>query len=149
MTQQRKSISKKIRFEIFKRDSFTCQYCGESAPKVILEVDHIIPIVRGGFNHKINLITSCFNFNRGKSYQSLSDDFLISKQHTKATLVAEIYYLYDILKDKMPSINSYEVLFILQKLLENYNLTAVYELCCDMPNWNSFKKMVDEFWLKD
>ncbi len=35
----RKSISKKIRFEIFKRDAFSCQYCGKSAPDVILHID--------------------------------------------------------------------------------------------------------------
>lgn len=28
---KRKSLSKKIRFEVFKRDSFTCQYCGRKA----------------------------------------------------------------------------------------------------------------------
>jgi len=33
---ERKTISKKIRFEVFKRDSFTCQYCGKSAPEIIL-----------------------------------------------------------------------------------------------------------------
>ena len=40
----RKAISKKLRFEVFKRDSFTCQYCGKSAPDVILHVDHILPV---------------------------------------------------------------------------------------------------------
>ena len=37
------SISKKIRFEVFKRDGFTCQYCGKSPPGVTLEADHIKP----------------------------------------------------------------------------------------------------------
>ena len=39
---QRKTLSKKIRFEVFKRDKFTCQYCGRMSPDVILEVDHIL-----------------------------------------------------------------------------------------------------------
>lgn len=34
---KRKSISKKLRFEVFKRDGFTCQYCGRMAPDVVLE----------------------------------------------------------------------------------------------------------------
>ena len=38
---ERKPIGKKMRFEVFKRDKFTCQYCGRKAPDVILEVDHI------------------------------------------------------------------------------------------------------------
>ena len=31
---ERKQVSKKIRFEFFKRDNFTCQYCGRKAPQV-------------------------------------------------------------------------------------------------------------------
>lgn len=37
---RRKPISKKIRFEVFKRDGFTCQYCGRMAPDVVL-VDYL------------------------------------------------------------------------------------------------------------
>lgn len=45
---ERKPISKMLRFEVFKRDSFTCQYCGNMAPDIILEVDHINPVKNGG-----------------------------------------------------------------------------------------------------
>lgn len=37
----RKPISKTLRFEVFKRDSFKCQYCGAEAPNVLLHIDHI------------------------------------------------------------------------------------------------------------
>lgn len=57
----RQSISKKLRFEVFKRDKFTCQYCGKSAPEVVLHVDHIHPVSEGGETEIINLITSCFD----------------------------------------------------------------------------------------
>ena len=77
---QRKSLSKKIRFEVFKRDSFTCQYCGSKAPDVILEVDHITPVKEGGTNDIMNLVTSCFNCNRGKSAKILSDKSIVEKQ---------------------------------------------------------------------
>lgn len=85
----RKNISKKIRFEVFKRDSFTCQYCGDSAPKTVLEVDHIMPVSKGGDNSLLNLITSCFNCNRGKSNKSLNDDSLVTKQNLQAKLLQE------------------------------------------------------------
>ncbi|MCK5610983.1 HNH endonuclease [Candidatus Pacearchaeota archaeon] len=62
----RKSLSKKIRFEVFKRDGFVCQYCGNSPPSIILEVDHIKPVKDGGENEIDNLLTSCFDCNRGK-----------------------------------------------------------------------------------
>jgi len=55
-----------LRFNVLKRDNFTCQYCGQHAPDVKLEVDHIVPIVEGGTNEESNLITSCYACNRGK-----------------------------------------------------------------------------------
>lgn len=77
---KRKSLSKKIRFEVFKRDSFKCQYCGASAPSVLLEVDHIHPVKEGGTNDIMNLITSCHACNRGKSAIMLDDTSLVAKQ---------------------------------------------------------------------
>ena len=76
----RTPLSKKTRFEVFKRDSFTCQYCGKSAPDVILEVDHIIPVAQGGTDDLFNLVTSCRDCNRGKGKRMLSDKTTIEKQ---------------------------------------------------------------------
>jgi len=67
MAGKRKSLSKKVRFDVFKRDGFICQYCGNHPPTVILEVDHIDPVALGGSNDGDNLLTSCFDCNRGKS----------------------------------------------------------------------------------
>lgn len=44
----RKTITKKTRFEVFKRDGFKCVYCGACAPEVVLVVDHIDPVANGG-----------------------------------------------------------------------------------------------------
>lgn len=83
----RKSISKKVRFEIFKRDGFTCQYCGAHPPAVILHVDHIHPVAKGGGNEDDNLITSCESCNQGKSDRSLSD--IPQSLQEKAALIIE------------------------------------------------------------
>ena len=77
---KRKTISKKTRFEVFKRDNFTCQYCGKSAPDVILEIDHINPVKNGGDNNIMNLITSCFDCNRGKGKRKLTENEEIKLQ---------------------------------------------------------------------
>lgn len=69
---KRKSLSKKTRFEVFKRDSFTCAYCGTTPPSVVLEIDHITPVAKGGDDSADNLITSCFDCNRGKSDRLLT-----------------------------------------------------------------------------
>lgn len=67
MASARKQISRRMRFEIFKRDSFTCQYCGGTPPSKILEVDHVVPVSKGGKDERHNLVTSCFECNRGKA----------------------------------------------------------------------------------
>ena len=61
------AVSKRTRFEIFKRDKFTCQYCGRRPPDVVLEVDHIVPKVEDGDDDPPNLTTSCQACNRGKA----------------------------------------------------------------------------------
>lgn len=69
------SVTKKVRFEVFKRDGFRCCYCGASAEDtdVVLEVDHIEPVSKGGTDSIDNLVTSCFGCNRGKTATPLSD----------------------------------------------------------------------------
>lgn len=86
---KRKGITKKIRFEVFKRDSFTCQYCGRKAPDIILQVDHIEPVASGGTNDILNLITSCVDCNAGKSDRRLSDTAVIDKQRDQLAELQE------------------------------------------------------------
>lgn len=66
MRFKRRSISKRLRFEILKRDEFTCQYCGACAPGVWLHVDHVVPLSAGGGNHDDNLVSACDECNLGK-----------------------------------------------------------------------------------
>lgn len=77
---ERKAIPKKTRFEVFKRDSFACQYCGEKSPDVLLVIDHIEPVSKGGTNDSLNLITSCRDCNAGKSDRRLADTTVLDKQ---------------------------------------------------------------------
>lgn len=76
----RKGVTKSVRFEVFKRDSFTCQYCGISAPNVVLHADHIMPVAKGGEDDITNLVTSCIDCNLGKSARKLDDDAAIQKR---------------------------------------------------------------------
>ena len=71
--EQRALVTLKIRFEVLKRDNFTCQYCGAHGEGVVLEVDHIIPISKGGTSDMGNLITACFDCNRGKGSDLVTD----------------------------------------------------------------------------
>jgi len=78
----RKPITKRIRFDVFKRDRFTCTYCGGRSPSVVLHVDHIIPICGGGTNNFDNLTTSCEDCNVGKGRVDLSTGPITSLENT-------------------------------------------------------------------
>lgn len=67
------SLGVRVRFEVFKRDRFTCGYCGQHPPDVLLEVDHIIPVAAGGSDEPTNLVTACWDCNRGKADRLLDE----------------------------------------------------------------------------
>lgn len=113
-----KAIAKKTRFEVFKRDKFTCQYCGRSAPEVILECDHIEPRSKGGTNNILNIVTSCRDCNSGKSDRRLSDGAVVKQQ-------------VDQLKDAQERRQQVEMLVAWQKELcgaEDYTVSCLCEL---------------------
>ncbi len=83
------AISKRVRFEVFKQDSFTCQYCGKSAPDAVLHVDHIEPRSKGGTDDLLNLITSCEACNLGKSDKRLSDNSAVARQRAQLEQLQE------------------------------------------------------------
>lgn len=65
----RRALSGSLRYEIMERDHFRCTCCGASPatdPSVRLEVDHIVPVCRGGTDERGNLRTLCGECNRGK-----------------------------------------------------------------------------------
>lgn len=67
------AVGKRLRFEVFKRDRFTCQYCGRTPPSVVLHVDHVIPQSDGGPDTETNLVTACEGCNQGKSNIPLTE----------------------------------------------------------------------------
>ncbi len=89
MGYKRQGISPKLRFEVFKKDKFTCQYCGRMAPEVILEVDHIKPVAEGGTNDIINLVTSCKECNSGKGKRELPEESVFRLQEDQIKELAE------------------------------------------------------------
>lgn len=64
---ERKKMTSKLRAAIKERDGYRCKICGKSeADGVKLEVDHIVPISKGGLTVEDNLQTLCQDCNRGK-----------------------------------------------------------------------------------
>ena len=72
-TVKRRSTGKRLRFEVFKRDYFTCRYCGAQPPDAILVIDHVVPLALGGASSAENYVTACEPCNQGKSDRGLGD----------------------------------------------------------------------------
>ncbi len=54
------------RFNVFLRDAFHCQYCGDRYPTPDLTFDHVIPRCRGGRTTWENVVTACGGCNLRK-----------------------------------------------------------------------------------
>lgn len=63
---KRAIIPQGVRFDVFRRDNFKCVYCGASSPEVTLECDHVVAVANGGSDDISNLVTACWDCNRGK-----------------------------------------------------------------------------------
>jgi len=130
---KRKPISKKLRFEVLKRDAFTCQYCGEKAPDVILHVDHIKSVVTGGDGEIINLITACSTCNLGKGPHNLSDKSAVNKQRKQLDDINERRNQLELMVKWRNEIAS----------IKNDELEAIIEAIPMETNSTLFKKILD------
>jgi 5-methylcytosine-specific restriction endonuclease McrA len=77
--------------EVFRRDNYTCQYCGQIVPR--LTVDHIIPRFRGGEYSWENLVTACPQCNRHKGGRTLQEAHM-TLLHRPQEPVSSAGYLY-------------------------------------------------------
>ena len=93
--QVRQRLTTKAKEQIYIRDKFECQYCGS---KEELEVDHIIPISKGGTNENDNLITACHRCNTSKSDKDLEE--FIKDNQNNINFLDRVYKILDTLKEK-------------------------------------------------
>ena len=71
------AVTKRVRFEVLRRDEYTCRYCRSKENE--LTIDHVVPVALGGSDSPENLVAACRACNIGKS-----------SSHPEATLVAEV-----------------------------------------------------------
>lgn len=71
----KRNVPNSLRISVFERDKFKCVYCGLGAKDgAVLNVDHIIPVSKGGSNESTNLQTLCRACNNGKADRIMPDD---------------------------------------------------------------------------
>lgn len=74
---QRALMTQSLRTEIKERDEYTCQCCHNSTnkePNLLLEIDHIVPLSKGGMSTKDNLQTLCWRCNRSKGSKLIGEN---------------------------------------------------------------------------
>lgn len=58
---------------LFRRDEFTCLYCGARLPASCLTRDHVVPVSRAGRDAWDNVVTACRPCNQRKADRTLDD----------------------------------------------------------------------------
>lgn len=81
------AVTKRLRFEILRRDEYTCRYCHRT--NVPLAVDHVVPVALGGSDEPSNLVAACTDCNGGKS-SIKPDDALVADVRDDALRYAEL-----------------------------------------------------------
>lgn len=75
------------RFNVFLRDAFECQYCGDDSD---LTFDHLIPRSRGGLTRWDNVVTACAPCNLLKGGRLVQDAGMFPKVHPFEPTVADL-----------------------------------------------------------
>ncbi len=83
---------KLTRRELFRRDNYTCQYCGKQKPD--LTMDHVIPRHLGGQQSWDNIVTACAECNHMKGGRTVQEANL-HLQHPPRIPPASIHYLFE------------------------------------------------------
>ena len=102
---KRKPINKHLRVQVLARDNFKCRMCGRSKEEVSLQVDHVVPLSKGGTDELSNLATLCGDCNLGKSDFAFTDYMSMNLlpdnienyfkfSHDPTTGLSEIFHLY-------------------------------------------------------
>lgn len=73
MKNHKDRIPASVRFQVLRRDDFTCRYCGKRPPDAELVIDHIQALAHGGEHTTTNLATSCWECNAGKGSTDMLD----------------------------------------------------------------------------
>lgn len=111
---QRALMTSSLREKIKKRDNYTCQQCGASLAvesNLLLEIDHIIPLSKGGITAEDNLQTLCWKCNRSKgakifnniSNNEIDESYTLFEQDKIA--ISEICRLFEIIEESQDLVN--------------------------------------------
>lgn len=137
---KRKSISKRVRFSVFARDNFTCVYCGQQPPAVVLNLEHVIPVCKGGTDDEANLRTACWDCNAGKGAKEIGETIPTDADgFRQAQELAEQQRKAQQLADAIESRKQY------RQEIVNLWCETIGEKTCDKRSVSTVMNLIDEF----
>ncbi|MBA7637692.1 hypothetical protein ES703_45338 [subsurface metagenome] len=86
-----RSTRKLTRLEVFKRDHYTCQYCGKETRNLTL--DHVIPRYRGGQHTWENVVSACVRCNRRKAGRTPQEAGMRLTHHPFQPRITGLFYI--------------------------------------------------------
>ena len=84
------------RFNVFLRDHFECQYCGQGRPTHELTFDHVIPRSRGGVSRWDNCVLACAECNRRKANRTPAEANMRLRRKPKAPRWSPLFAVHDV-----------------------------------------------------
>lgn len=80
------------RFNVFLRDGWQCQYCGNKFKTQDLTFDHVMPRARGGTTHWENIVTACQSCNLKKGSKLPDECHMHPLRHPRQPSIHELQY---------------------------------------------------------
>jgi hypothetical protein len=146
------AVNKKLRFKVLLRDNLTCRYCGRKPPDVALEIDHVTPITKGGADCAANLLTACFDCNRGKGAHELesrlinfpqAEDWKTDDNEIDARWTRAMVLCYATAKEISPEDSDHKITSIINRRLLKWNVVSgSYEI--DLARMQAHDAAIDE-----
>jgi 5-methylcytosine-specific restriction endonuclease McrA len=68
------------RLNLYKRDRYTCQYCGRHPSVTELTIDHVVPRSRGGMSSWTNCVVACVQCNFKKANRTPAEAGMVLKK---------------------------------------------------------------------
>ena len=103
------AVSKRTRFEVLRRDNYTCRYCkSTTAP---LEVDHVTPVALGGSDEPDNLVAACVDCNAGKASSSPDGETVADVREDARRWAAAMQEAARIMADEVDTFEAYQDAF--------------------------------------
>ena len=103
------AVTKRTRFEVLRRDEFTCHYCRSKDGE--LTIDHVTPVALGGSDKPDNLVAACRDCNAGKSSSAPDQESVEQVKEDAARWAAAMKEAARVITDEASTFAAYEAAF--------------------------------------